>query len=62
MDDNSTNTKIDRRSFIAGADGGHAIEIEVWTGGETDVFVTIYRPISDIKELWPGSTGTEDDS
>jgi hypothetical protein len=43
-------------------DGGHAIEIEVWTGGETDVFVTIYRPISDIKELWPGSAGTEDDS
>lgn len=42
-------------------EGGHAVEIEVWTGGETEVFLTIYRPISDIKELWPGSAGTEGD-
>ncbi len=38
----------------------HAIEIEVWDGGETDVFLTVYRPVSDIKELWPGSEATED--
>jgi hypothetical protein len=43
-------------------DGGHAIEIEVWAGGETDVFVTIYRPVSDIKELWPGNKGAEDET
>lgn len=35
-------------------DGDYAVEIEVWEGGETDVVLTIYRPISDIKELWPG--------
>ena len=35
-------------------DGKYAVEIEVWGGGETDVVLTIYRPLSDIKELWPG--------
>lgn len=35
-------------------DGNYAVEIEVWDGGETDVVLTIYRPLSDIKELWPG--------
>jgi|TARA_Y100000310_G_scaffold341815_1_gene442279 hypothetical protein len=35
-------------------DGDHAVDIEVWDTGETDVVLTIYRPISDIKELWPG--------
>ena len=31
----------------------HALEIEVWGNGETDVLLTIYRPLSDIRELWP---------
>ncbi len=35
-------------------DGDYAVEIEVWDEGETDVVLTIYRPITDIKELWPG--------
>ena len=35
-------------------DGNYAVEIEVWGGGETDVVLTIYRPLTDIKELWPG--------
>lgn len=30
-----------------------AIEIEVWPDGDTDVMLTIYRPMSDIRELWP---------
>lgn len=34
-------------------DGTKAIEIEVWDGGETDVMLTLYRPIADIRELWP---------
>ncbi|HFE37549.1 MAG TPA: hypothetical protein ENK06_03885 [Gammaproteobacteria bacterium] len=31
------------------------IEAEVYDGGETDVIVTIRRPITDIEEMWPGS-------
>jgi len=38
----------DSRSFV--------IEAEVYDGGETDVIVTIRRPISDIEEMWPGKT------
>lgn len=32
----------------------HAIEIEVYEGGDTDVMLTLYRPLSDIREYWPG--------
>lgn len=31
----------------------HALEIEVWGSGETDILLTLYRPLSDIRELWP---------
>ncbi len=34
-------------------DGKKAIDIEVWEDGETDVLLTIYRPLSDIKDLFP---------
>ncbi len=34
-------------------DGKKAIDIEVWEDGETDVLLTIYRPMSDIKDLFP---------
>ncbi|MDP2562244.1 hypothetical protein [Psychrobium sp. 1_MG-2023] len=30
-----------------------AIEAEVYEGGETDVVVSLYRPISDIRQYWP---------
>lgn len=33
-----------------------AIEIEVWPDGDTDVLLTIYRPMSDIRELWPAQS------
>ena len=32
------------------------IDIEVWEGGETDVALSIYRPLSDITDLFPGKT------
>ena len=35
--------------------GTHAVEIEVYEGGETEVYLTLYRDASDIKELWPAS-------
>lgn len=31
------------------------IDIEVWSDGETDVFLTIYRPLTDIVDYFPGS-------
>lgn len=32
----------------------YGIEVEVYEGGETDVMLTLYRPLSDIREYWPG--------
>ncbi|GIU37038.1 hypothetical protein TUM3794_07120 [Shewanella colwelliana] len=32
----------------------YALDIEVYEGGETDVMLTLYRPLSDIREYWPG--------
>ncbi|MCG9697555.1 DUF4178 domain-containing protein [Shewanella sp. Isolate11] len=37
------------------AEEDFAIDIEVYEGGETDVLLTQYRPLSDIREYWPGS-------
>lgn len=31
------------------------IELEVWQDGDTDVFLTYYRPTSDIVDMYPGS-------
>ena len=42
---------------LVSPDRDHAIEIEVYDGGETEVSLTLYRPIDDIKELWPAEKG-----
>ncbi|MFT5296693.1 MAG: hypothetical protein ACI9YH_002713 [Colwellia sp.] len=31
------------------------IDIEVWQEGDTDLFITLYRPTSDIIDIFPGS-------
>lgn len=31
------------------------IEVEVWQDGDTDVFLTMYRPFSDIVDMYPGT-------
>ncbi|MGL4938720.1 DUF4178 domain-containing protein [Shewanella sp.] len=36
-------------------DETRAIEVEVYEGGDTDVLLTLYRPITDIRDYWPGS-------
>ena len=36
----------------------HAVEIEVYPGGETDVSLTLYRDVDDIKDLWPAESET----
>lgn len=43
--------------LLNSADGMRAVEIEVWEGGETDVLLTVYRPLTDIRELWPAKQG-----
>ncbi len=39
---------------LANDDQAFELEVEVWPDGATDVMLTRYRPLSDIKELWPG--------
>ncbi|WP_108945497.1 hypothetical protein [Shewanella halifaxensis] len=36
-------------------DEDKAIDVEVYEGGDTDVMLTIYRPLSDIRDYWPGA-------
>ncbi|MFT5755973.1 MAG: hypothetical protein ACI9LM_000685 [Alteromonadaceae bacterium] len=36
-------------------DQSRGIDIEVWQDGDTDVFLTLYRPTSDIVDMFPGS-------
>ncbi|NQZ80719.1 MAG: hypothetical protein HRT52_06850 [Colwellia sp.] len=36
-------------------DQTRGIDIEVWQDGDTDVFLTLYRPTSDIVDMFPGS-------
>lgn len=33
----------------------YGIDVEVWQDGDTDVFLTCYRPITDIVDMFPGS-------
>lgn len=36
-------------------DQSRGIDIEVWEDGDTEVFLTIYRPLSDIIDMYPAS-------
>ena len=36
-------------------DQSKGIDLEVWDDGDTDVFLTLYRPTSDIIDMYPGS-------
>ncbi|XQW84194.1 hypothetical protein ACOYR1_13770 [Thalassotalea piscium] len=36
-------------------DEQYGVELEVWQDGDTDVFLTIYRPTTDIIDMYPGS-------
>ncbi|WP_286262808.1 hypothetical protein [Thalassotalea atypica] len=33
----------------------HGVDIEVWNDGDTDVFLILYRPLTDIVDMYPGS-------
>ncbi|XQF91175.1 DUF4178 domain-containing protein [Pseudoalteromonas espejiana] len=39
---------------LASPDEGHGLNIEIWDGGETEVSLTLTRPITDIVDLFPG--------
>ena len=34
-------------------DGSRSVEIEVWQDGDASVSLSVHRPLSDIRELWP---------
>lgn len=36
-------------------DEDRGIDVEVWADGDTDVFLTFFRPITDIVDMYPGS-------
>lgn len=36
-------------------DQSKGLEVEVWDDGDTDVFLSIYRPLTDIIDMYPGS-------
>ncbi|NKF49552.1 hypothetical protein G3R49_03015 [Shewanella sp. WXL01] len=40
---------------LVNGDDTHAIDVEVYEGGETEVMLTLYRPLSDVRDYWPGS-------
>ena len=37
------------------ADQDFGVEVEVWADGDTEVFLTLYRPVTDIIDMFPGS-------
>lgn len=36
-------------------DEDRGIDVEVWEDGDTDVFLTLFRPLTDIVDMYPGS-------
>ena len=40
---------------LTSADDSYSVEIEVWQDGDTDVLLTIHRPLSDIVDMYPGA-------
>lgn len=41
--------------YLSGSPDGYGLEAEVYEGGETELSLSLHRPLSDIRELWPGS-------
>ncbi|MBE0367016.1 hypothetical protein [Pseudoalteromonas aurantia] len=39
---------------LISSDESHSINIEIWEGGETEVSLTLSRPVSDVIDLFPG--------
>ena len=40
---------------LLNADQTKGVEAEVWSDGDTDIFLTFYRPTTDIIDMFPGS-------
>lgn len=43
------------RYQLLNQDEDKGIEAEVWADGDTDIFLTLYRPVTDITDMYPGS-------
>ncbi|MCL1065904.1 hypothetical protein L2735_03665 [Shewanella olleyana] len=56
QDDNSQHRGLAFESYsLVNNEDSHAVDIEVYEGGDTDVMLTLYRPVTDIREFWPAS-------
>ncbi|MER2494330.1 hypothetical protein [Catenovulum sediminis] len=44
---------------LTSADEMHSVEVEVWQDGDTDVLLTIHRPIEEIADMYPGANDGE---
>ncbi|WP_286234976.1 hypothetical protein [Thalassotalea sediminis] len=43
------------RYMLLNQDEDKGVEVEVWSDGDTEVFLTLYRPTTDIVDMYPGS-------
>ncbi|WP_076539736.1 hypothetical protein [Shewanella sp. UCD-KL21] len=56
QDDNNQQRGDGFESYsLVDSDESHAVDIEVYEGGDTEVMLTLYRPLTDIREFWPAS-------
>lgn len=55
QDDNGARGDAFESYSLVNAEDTHAVDIEVYEGGETEVVLTLYRPLTDIREFWPAS-------
>ncbi|MBW8183165.1 DUF4178 domain-containing protein [Shewanella nanhaiensis] len=54
QDDNGARGDAFESYFLLDDEEKFAIDVEVYEGGETDVMLTLYRSLSDIRDYWPG--------
>lgn len=55
QDDNGQRGEAFESYSLVNAHETHALDIEVYESGDTEVMLTLYRPLSDIRDYWPAS-------
>jgi hypothetical protein len=55
QDENGTRGEAFESYALINNQDTHALDIEVYEGGDTEVMLTLYRPLTDIREYWPAS-------
>ncbi|MCL1141126.1 hypothetical protein [Shewanella gaetbuli] len=55
QDENGQRGEAFESYSLVNNDDTHALDIEVYEGGDTEVMLTLYRPLTDIRDYWPAS-------